>query len=88
MGYGHLGRKKSNVHLADGEDALREDKGVGGGELLLDLGPAFPPAGLHQKVILIDGRRLAELIIEHNIGVAEEYAYRIKKIDSDYFEEA
>lgn len=45
-------------------------------------------ASLHQKVILIDGRRLAELMIEHNIGVAEEHAYRIKKIDSDYFEEA
>lgn len=43
--------------------------------------------GLHQKVILIDGRRLAELMIEHGIGVAEEHAYRIKKIDSDYFDE-
>ena len=42
---------------------------------------------LQQKVILIDGRRLAELMIEHNIGVAEEHAYRIKKIDSDYFDE-
>ncbi|MEY2508679.1 MAG: restriction system protein [Verrucomicrobiota bacterium] len=41
-----------------------------------------------KKIILIDGRRLAELMIEHNIGVAEEHAYRIKKIDSDYFEEA
>jgi restriction system protein len=44
-------------------------------------------AGLHQKVILIDGRRLAELMIEHGIGVAEEHAYSVKKIDSDYFEE-
>jgi restriction system protein len=44
-------------------------------------------AGLHQKVILIDGQRLAELMIEHGIGVAEEHAYRIKKIDSDYFDE-
>jgi restriction system protein len=44
-------------------------------------------AGLHQKVILVDGRRLAELMIEHNIGVAEEHPYVIKKIDSDYFEE-
>jgi restriction system protein len=41
-----------------------------------------------QKIILIDGHRLAELMIEHNIGVAEEHAYRIKKIDSDYFEES
>ena len=45
-------------------------------------------AALHQKVILIDGRRLAELMIEHGIGVAEEHAYHVKKIDSDYFEEA
>ncbi|MDR3405278.1 MAG: restriction endonuclease [Chthoniobacter sp.] len=43
--------------------------------------------GLHQKVILIDGQRLAELMIEHDIGVAEEHAYHVKKIDSDYFEE-
>jgi restriction system protein len=45
-------------------------------------------AGLHQKVILIDGRRLAELMIEHGIGVSEEHAYSVKKIDSDYFDEA
>jgi restriction system protein len=44
-------------------------------------------AGLHNKVILIDGRRLAELMIEHGIGVAEEHAHSVKKIDSDYFEE-
>lgn len=45
-------------------------------------------AGLNQKVILIDGRRLSELMIEHGIGVAEEHAYSVKKIDSDYFDEA
>lgn len=45
-------------------------------------------AGLHQKVILIDGRRLAELMIEHDIGVSKGEPYYIKKIDSDYFEEA
>jgi restriction system protein len=45
-------------------------------------------AGLHQKIVLIDGQRLAELMIEHNIGVAQEHAYRLKKIDSDYFEES
>jgi restriction system protein len=45
-------------------------------------------AGLHNKVILIDGRRLAELMIEHGIGVSEEHAYSVKKIDSDYFDEA
>lgn len=45
-------------------------------------------AGLHQKVVLIDGRRLAELMIEHGIGVAPVQTYDVKKIDIDYFEEA
>ena len=40
-----------------------------------------------QKVILIDGTRLAELMIEHDIGVSTERTIRIKRIDSDYFEE-
>jgi restriction system protein len=43
-------------------------------------------ANLPQKVILMDGRRLAELMIEHNIGVSQERPYIVKKIDSDYFE--
>jgi len=34
------------------------------------------------------GRRLAELMIEHGIGVAEEHVYSVKKIHSDYFDEA
>ena len=42
---------------------------------------------LPQRVILIDGNRLAELMIEHNVGVSRAYAYEIKRIDSDYFEE-
>ena len=44
-------------------------------------------ADVHNKVILIDGRRLAELMIEHSVGVAEEHAYSVKKIDSDYFDQ-
>jgi restriction endonuclease Mrr len=37
--------------------------------------------------LLIDGQRLAELMIEHNIGVARAYNYEIKRVDSDYFDE-
>jgi restriction system protein len=43
---------------------------------------------ISQKVILIDGSRLADLMIEHNIGVTSAHAYKIKRIDSDYFEES
>lgn len=42
---------------------------------------------LPQRVILIDGQRLAELMIEHNIGVLRTYSYEIKRVNSDYFEE-
>jgi restriction system protein len=42
---------------------------------------------ISQKVILIDGNRLADLMIEHNIGVAPAHAFELKRIDSDYFEE-
>ncbi|MCC6569684.1 MAG: restriction endonuclease [Anaerolineales bacterium] len=37
------------------------------------------------KVILIDGKRLAELMMDYNIGVNEVTTYKLKKIDSDYF---
>jgi len=40
-----------------------------------------------QKIILIDGPRLAELMIEHNIGVTTTRTIALKRIDSDYFEE-
>jgi len=42
---------------------------------------------VQQKVILIDGNRLADLMIQHDIGVSTTHAYVVKHIDSDYFEE-
>lgn len=38
-----------------------------------------------QHIILIDGKRLTELIIEYNIGVSVQKTYEIKHIDMDYF---
>lgn len=40
------------------------------------------------KVILIDGRQLADLMIDHNLGVSTSNTYELKKMDGDYFEEA
>ena len=39
------------------------------------------------KVILIDGNQLAQLMIDHNVGVSIEKTYEIKRVDSDYFAE-
>ncbi len=37
------------------------------------------------KVVLIDGARLADLMIEHDLGVSVAATYQIKRIDSDFF---
>jgi len=42
---------------------------------------------IDSKVVLIDGETLAQLMIEHNVGVSTINAYEIKKVDSDYFAE-
>lgn len=39
------------------------------------------------RVILVDGERLAELMIDHNVGVSDRDSYAVKRIDSDYFGE-
>ena len=39
------------------------------------------------KIVLINGARLAELMIEHSVGVSTERTIAIKRVDSDYFEE-
>lgn len=43
-------------------------------------------AAIETRIILIDGERLAALMVEHNIGVSLMGVYEVKKIDLDYFE--
>jgi restriction system protein len=42
---------------------------------------------LNYKIVLIDGERLAELMIEHNLGVSTAVTYELKKVDTDFFSE-
>jgi restriction system protein len=43
-------------------------------------------AGSVERVVLVDGSKLAALMIEHEVGVASR-AVKVPKIDSDYFDE-
>jgi len=43
-------------------------------------------AGSVEGIVLVDGARLAELMIEHEVGVTSR-TVKIPKIDSDYFDE-
>lgn len=38
-----------------------------------------------QHIILVDGKRLTELMIEYGVGVSTQKTYLIKRVDSDYF---
>jgi len=40
-----------------------------------------------KKVVLIDGEKLASLMVEHNLGVAPKDTYYVKAIDTDFFED-
>jgi restriction endonuclease Mrr len=40
------------------------------------------------KVVLIDGETIANLMIDHSVGVSLQRSYEVKRVDSDYFSEA
>jgi restriction system protein len=44
-------------------------------------------ARIERKIVLIDGATLAQLLIDHGIGVSTARSYDVKRIDSDYFTE-
>ncbi len=41
---------------------------------------------IEKKIVLIDGEQLAQLMIDHGIGVAEVLNYTVKRVDLDYFD--
>lgn len=42
-------------------------------------------SGTHKSIILVDGPKLVQLMIDFNIGVSTVKTYEIKRIDSDFF---
>ncbi|MGA2548051.1 MAG: restriction endonuclease [Rectinemataceae bacterium] len=43
--------------------------------------------GIEAKIVLIDGAKLIQLMIENNLGISTVRNYEIKRVDSDYFDE-
>jgi restriction system protein len=44
---------------------------------------------IEKKIVLIDGKQLDDLMIEHNIGVVPvqpPQTFTLKRLDADYFE--
>lgn len=42
---------------------------------------------IEKRIVLTDGEQLAQLMIEHDIGVTEVAHYSVKRVDQDYFGE-
>lgn len=40
---------------------------------------------IEARIVLIDGKRLAELMIDYDVGVTPVTTYQLKRVDSDYF---
>jgi restriction system protein len=40
---------------------------------------------LSKRIVLIDGRRLAQLMIRYNVGCRVEEVLELKKVDEDFF---
>lgn len=41
---------------------------------------------INSKLILIDGKRMASLMVDYNVGVSRVGVYELKRVDLDYFE--
>lgn len=40
-----------------------------------------------KKIVLVDGRQLADFMIQYGVGVDVEATYEVKRIDNDYFDQ-
>lgn len=79
-----------------GEGPIRDFKGAldakGAQKGVFITTSSFTPAAIEAartsrsyKIVLIDGARLAELMIEHDLGVSVAATYQLKRLDSDFF---
>lgn len=79
-----------------GEGPIRDFKGAldakGANKGVFLTTSTFTPAAVaaaknsrSYRIVLIDGVRLAQLMIEHDLGVSITATYQLKKIDSDFF---
>jgi len=42
----------------------------------------------HHSIILVDGAKLVDLMLQYNVGVQVKTFYEVKEVDNDFFEEA
>ena len=78
-----VGRPASGIRR--GIAGCARDEGDHLHRLRLLTGRARYAATVSPRVVLVDGERLAELMIDHDVGVSARETYAVKRVDSDYF---
>lgn len=81
---------KSTVGRPDVQSFVGAISGKGGKGLFVTTAKFSKQAidyAKHQHIILIDGKKLTKLMIEHNFGVSVKRIFEIKAIDTDVFNE-
>lgn len=43
---------------------------------------------IEKRIVLVDGKQLANLMFDHDIGLSTSATYQVKRVDTDYFEES
>lgn len=61
------------------------NKGVFVTTSLFDNGVIEKAKNAHHKIILIDGKKLVDLMHEFNVGVQIKFVYEVKQLDEDFF---
>lgn len=92
----YIQAKKWQLDKAVGRPELQKFVGAMAGPPKIDKGLFITAARFSgdelyaksQHIILVDGRRLARLMIEHGVGVSAQKTYTLMRLDSGYFEEA
>ena len=90
----YIQAKRWNKDIAIGKPEIQKFAGVMMGPPKVEKGLFITTAKFSQgamdfvkaqHIILVDGEKLTELMIEYNLGVSAQKTYQIKRIDSDYF---
>ncbi len=68
-------------------DGVRAKKGVMVTTSTFAQGAFEYAKSIDKRIVLIDGERLVNLMIEHGVGVSEYRRVSLVRIDTDYFEE-
>lgn len=61
------------------------NKGVFVTTSLFDIGAIEKAKNAHHKIILIDGNKLVDLMLEYKVGVQVKATYELKHLDEDFF---